>query len=95
MVFSLPWNQKTVPGWIADCIFDSIVAIFYFIVNYGILVFFLAICEFHSGFLLYYSELLKSLEAALTTKKENEIRVILCDAICFHVTVKTYVKLLK
>lgn len=89
-MFSLPWNQQTIRGWIYETVFSVISSSLYLLTNVVFLTFFVAICEYHQAFLHYLKALLKEIK---NVKDKSQVKVLLCDIIHFNISSKRYIVL--
>lgn len=81
--FRLPWNQRTLFGWIGLNLFSAAAAPFYLIINYAFLAFFIGICEQHRAFYLHFGTSVQKLDEMAQTDSPN-IKLQLCKLIQFH-----------
>lgn len=81
---SLPWNQTTVRGWVAESVFSTCIPFGYSTANYGTLLFFICIETFLSSFQQYYRRILNNINGTRDIKGKHNLKLILCDAIRFH-----------
>lgn len=88
--FSLPWNQHTIIGWIAEILLCLYIAFPYVAYNYGFLTFFVVIGEFHRAFYLQFQNMIENMN--LTAKRNGSQKAHLCDIIRYHNSVKRYFK---
>lgn len=63
LIRSLPWNQRTLSGWIGLNIFSMFAAPLYLFINYAFLSFFIGICEHHQAFYKYFKASIQKLNA--------------------------------
>lgn len=76
----LPWNQRTLIGWIGLNVLSCFAAGFYLFINYAFLAFFVGICENHLAFHTYFKESIEKLH--LQPKSSHKSQFI--ELIKFH-----------
>lgn len=81
--FSVPWNQRTLLGYLAESAFIVSFAETYFISNGAVAVPFLAICWHHQAFYQMFREKLNQLNV-----ESGNDKIVLCELIQFHTSVK-------
>lgn len=81
---SLPWNQRTLIGWIALNIFSCFAALFYLIINYSFLAFFIGICEHHHAFFKSFKVSIGQLDEYFGSNV-NKTKSKLVELIHFHI----------
>lgn len=88
--FSLPWNQRTLLGWIALNIFSAGAAPFYLIINYSFLAFFIGICEHHRVFSEFFGVLVNELNDE-NNMNATQSKEFLVELIYFNNMARKYV----
>lgn len=88
----LPWDQRSLSGWIYETVFSVISSSLYLHINVVFLTFFIAICEFNQSFSEYFDALLKEIPKMESRK---QLKKLLCDIIQYHVSIKRYKKIQK
>lgn len=86
LIFSLPWDQETVCGWIGLLIFVMLGSTTYFYLNSLFVLLFSSICNFHKAFKMNTKHLLEKLDdltdrRPITPANRKEIPLILCEII--------------
>lgn len=85
----LPWNQRTVFGWIGLMILSMLAPTQYLFVNGTFLLLFIAIYEQHCAFFRQFRVLGHMLSENIRKKrKSKDIKMQLCELIEFHISVK-------
>lgn len=84
-IYSLPWDQTTVTGYLAEEAFCIIGSEFYFLFDALPLLFFVFLCWHNQVFLKMFEEILRKLDHP---RENHNNKQILCDLIRFHITVK-------
>lgn len=82
--FSLPWDQRTLHGWIALNIFSFFAASFYLIIDYSFLAFFIGICEHHYAFFKSFGASVRQLDEH-SGSNVIETKAKLVKLIHFHI----------
>lgn len=61
-VNSLPWNQKTFPGWMGLNFISALAAGIFIVIAYAFLSFFVAIYNFQEAFYNHYKALIREMD---------------------------------
>lgn len=88
-IYSLPWNQSTLFGYIGEILFTVMLAPPYFTVLGVIFVLFISICMLHQAFYKIFEYSINKWDA-MTTDDKNKCnnKHFLCDLIRFHILIK-------
>lgn len=92
MIYSLPWDQRTLIGYVGEIIFVVFTSSNYMICNAPIILLFISICLHHQAFYKIFQHSLNKLD--LPDKNINN-RKFICDLVRFHTSVTEYVNLKK
>lgn len=84
-LFSLPWNQQTIVGYIFEIFADIFFAEGYLFSNGILLLMFISICLHHKAF---HDMLRISARKLDGHDKDKKNKAICCNLVCFHVQVK-------
>ncbi|XP_055309198.1 uncharacterized protein LOC129573051, partial [Sitodiplosis mosellana] len=85
--FILPWNQRTLCGWIGLNLLSAGAASFYMIIDYSILSFFVGICEYHHVFPEFFGVLMNELDHRINSNA-NQFKDLFVKLIYFHNTAR-------
>lgn len=90
---SVPWNQKTLCGWIASIIYTTAAADAYVVVNSLLLSFYIGANIYFYAFATHFKTICMDLNERPERMKSyvdrnDELKSILCNAIDFHNNVK-------
>lgn len=88
-LYSFPWNQTTPIGYLAELCFHLVSAQVYLLSNGIFLLLFISICWNHRTFYIMFQH---SIDGLSQTKKETD-KVLLCDLIRFHMSIKKWVSI--
>lgn len=83
----LPWDQRTIRGYIGETVFSVISSSLYLHTNVVFLTFFIAICEFNQAFSNYFDALIAQFHS---TNEFKGAKSLLCYIIRYHVSIKRY-----
>lgn len=83
-----PWNQATVSGWLATSIIFTVCAVLCFQLNYGMVLFFVGISDYHQSFSEYFIMQVARNNEMIQNRRIYEIKQMLRDIVQFHVMVK-------
>lgn len=85
ILFSLPWDQSTLTGYIGEITFTLFNNVTFLIAAAALMLFFISLCFHHRAF----SGICELMAAKLNRRDENcRNKEILCDLIRFHVSAR-------
>lgn len=84
--FRLPWNQRTLIGWVAEVIFSLLAVLSFFIPNFAFVTFYIAIGELYSAFLSLFCV---KMDKISHTKGDSQVKHLICELINFHILAKS------
>lgn len=86
----MPWNQRTILGWIAEGIYSMIAVGFYLIIAPKFLALFVSVCEYHRAFYQMFELQINEVDRMAQTKpfRYREIKQLLSESVSFHISVK-------
>lgn len=88
-VISLPWNEKTLAGYIVEIGVSYLLCAGYFL-SYGqIVMLFIAMCLFHRAFSEMFQQFL--LDSNHSDENRND-KMLICQLIRFHISTKLWVQ---
>lgn len=89
-IFRLPWDQRTLIGWIGLNLYSAAAAPFYLIINYAFLAFFIGVCEQQFAFYEFFRMSAKNLDGITQFECDN-VRLKIRKLIQFHNLTRTWV----
>lgn len=83
---SLPWNQLTVPGWIAEISISLATALSYTTSDFTFLTFFVVIGQFHQAFRRQFPNMMTNLDSKQIDYQQAKESIR--ETIRFHISVE-------
>lgn len=87
----LPWDQQTIFGWMGEMTFSIILVIGYLTANPAFLGLFISFCEYNRAFYEMFHkqfDVIDALAKSSKRKQNHKVKLLIVEAIKFHISVK-------
>lgn len=91
-VHRLPWNQKTIAGWLVEVVYSIFAAASLSFINPAFLTFFISICEYHGAFSEMFQHQLNDIDQITRNNAYNitKVKQLLFKTVSMHVSAKKW-----
>lgn len=90
LVYSLPWNQTTPLGYLAEICFQMLCGEAYLTFNGSVILLFISMCLYHQAFYKMFQYSMRKMNQP-PDEGQQDTKGVLCNFIRFHISVKEWV----